>query len=168
MLLLLLLLLMVMLYAYAHTTGTYSTSQYVIIMHSMSRVRKHKAHRITGTLKHVVHPRFFSPPKKLYSAHVKEALHKAEVCLQKAVDLKIRAARQLRAADNALACCSLAHTVVFRMDGVHYVRALLAGIIAVSGVTLLTLRDPEKRRRIISAGSRIGRPTQSQSQKRAD
>jgi hypothetical protein len=141
-------------------------------MLSMSRVRKHEARRITRALKHVVHPSFFPLffplKKKLYSAHVKEALHKAEVCLQKAVDLKIRAARQLRAADNALACCSLTHTVVFRMEGVHYVRALLAGIIAVSGVTLLTLRDPEKRRRIFSAGSRIGRPTQSQAQKRAD
>jgi hypothetical protein len=148
------------------------TSQYVTIMLSMSRVRKHEARRITRALKHVVHPSFFPLffplKKKLYSAHVKEALHKAEVCLQKAVDLKIRAARQLRAADNALACCSLTHTVVFRMEGVHYVRALLAGIIAVSGVTLLTLRDPEKRRRIFSAGSRIGRPTQSQAQKRAD
>jgi len=40
--------------------------------------------------------------------------------------------------------------------GVHYLRAVLAGIIAVSGVLLLTLRDPEKRRRIqTAAGSRL-------------
>jgi len=39
----------------------------------------------------------------LYSAHIKDAFHKADVCLQKAIDLHVSATRQLLAADNALA-----------------------------------------------------------------
>jgi len=89
----------------------------------------------------------------LYSAHIKEAFHKSEVCLRKALDLQIRTRRQLRSAENALGCCSLTHSVVFRTEGVHYLRAVLAGIIAVSGVLLLTLRDPEKRRRVQTAAA---------------
>lgn len=100
----------------------------------------------------------------LYSAHISDAFHKSEVCLNKALDLQIRTHRQLRAAENALACCSLTHSIVWRTDGIHYVRALLVGIIAVSGVVLLTLRDPERRRRVrAAAGSRLGRPLEKRS-----
>lgn len=53
----------------------------------------------------------------LYAAHINEALHKSEVCLRKALDLQVRTRRQLRAAENALGCCSLTHAIVFRTEG---------------------------------------------------
>lgn len=100
----------------------------------------------------------------LYSAHIKDAFHKADVCLQKAIDLNVSAKRQLYAAENALACCTLSHNVIPRVDSVDYVRAMLVGIIAISGVVLLTLRDPERRRRIRAvAGSRMGHSLEKRS-----
>jgi len=86
--------------------------------------------------------------EELYAAHVAAAFHKAEVCLNKAVDLGVRTKHQLRAAEQALACCTLQHSIVARTESLHLIRAMLVGVIAVSGVLLLTLRDPERLRRV--------------------
>jgi hypothetical protein len=95
--------------------------------------------------------------EEMYAAHVTAAFHKAEVCLNKAVDLGVRTRHQLQGAEQALACCSLQHTIVARTESVHLIRAFLVGVIAVSGVLLLTLRDPERLRRVRAAvGNRLG------------
>ena len=92
-----------------------------------------------------------SVSERLYSAHVSDAFHSAEVCLNKAMALRARTTREIGAAEDALACCVMTHSVVPRNDNVAYVRAALVGVIAVCLVIIVIAWHPQRR----SPGRRV-------------
>jgi hypothetical protein len=80
----------------------------------------------------------------LYRSHLRDALFKSEVCLNKATELHRRARSKIEDAESVLACCAVQHSIIPRFEWVHPVRAILFGIIASSLVVrCLSVKRPE-------------------------